>query len=217
MRKNKKESGMVIVEATIVFPVMFLVILLMLIAGNAFLQKCRVDSIINRLAIEGAAYCIDPHLSGVEAGNLPELDNLGVYPYRFIWPDVEQNAGNVESDIQNKAKDRITNLGTGYFNGMKPENATVNTKYNYGFLSSSFSIETEYKIVLPIRLLWEDENIKVAFASRTEMPVADPPDFIRNVDMVQDYIEKTGLQEKIDEAVEKINKAIDTVKSWFNK
>ena len=38
--KNFKESerGMVIVEATIVFPVMFLVIFLMLFTGNAYLR-----------------------------------------------------------------------------------------------------------------------------------------------------------------------------------
>lgn len=37
---------MMIVEATIVFPVMFLVIFLMIFLGNAYYQKARVESIV---------------------------------------------------------------------------------------------------------------------------------------------------------------------------
>lgn len=202
---KRDERGMVIVEASIVFPVMFLVIFLMIFAGNAYLQKCRVDAFVNGFALDAAAYCADPMLDDIEAGSIPSLANLDVYPYRFFDAN---GVGDIESDIQSQLDSKIRGMSTGLFSNMKPSNILVNTKYNNAFLYSTFSIDVEYKIVMPIRLLGDSENISLDVATRADMPVADSAEFIRNIDMVEDYMEKFGVKEKITEMANK-------VKEWF--
>mgnify|MGYP000202929291 CR=1 FL=1 len=56
MRKEKKaESGMVIVEASIVFPVMFLVIFVLIFLGNAYYEKSCIERYVTQTALEAAA------------------------------------------------------------------------------------------------------------------------------------------------------------------
>ncbi len=205
-RGKENEKGMVIVEATIVFPVMFLVIFLMLFTGNAYLQKCRVESYVNQLAIDGAAYCVDPMLDEVEAGSIPSYDNVDIRPYRYLIGGMDD----IETDIGTKIENKIRNMSSGLFSGMKPSSVIVNIKYNNGFIYSSFSVDVEYKVCIPVRLLGASDFIYMNIASHANMPVSDTTEFIRNVDMVEDYLQKYGVIEKIQEM---INKA----KEWFNR
>lgn len=205
MSLKKEESGMVIVEASIVFPVMFLVIFLMIFAGNAYLQKCRVDAFVNGFALDAAAYCADPMLDDIEGGTIPSLEGLNVYPYRYFDAN---GVGDIETEIRSQLDTKIRNMSTGLFSNMEPANIVVNTEYNNAFLYSTFSIDVEYKIVMPIRLLGDSENISLDIATHADMPVSDNAEFIRNIDMVEDYMEKYGIIEKIKEMAEK-------VKEWF--
>ena len=78
MKKVKKDEGMLVVEATIVFPVMFLVIFLMIFMGNAYFQKSRIDSIVTQMAYYGSAQCADPLLREItENGKVPSLADAG--------------------------------------------------------------------------------------------------------------------------------------------
>ena len=49
------------------------------------------------------------------------------------------------------------------------------------------------------------------------MPVSDTTELIRNVDMVEDYSQRLGIDKKIDELKKNIQKAIDSAKNWFGK
>lgn len=203
---KENERGMVIVEATIVFPVMFLVIFLMLFTGNAYLQKCRVDSYVNQLAIEGASYCADPMLDEVEGGSIPGYDNVDIRPYRYLLGGMDDIEAEIDADVERK----IRNMSSGLFSGMKPSSVIVNTKYNNGFIYSTFSVDVEYKIQIPVRLLGASDFIYMNISSHADMPVSDTTEFIRNVNMIEDYMQKYGVTEKIEEMIKK-------AKEWFNK
>ncbi len=205
--KNKNERGALIVEASIVFPVMFLVIFFMIFAGNAYLQKCRVEAIINQCAIDGASYCADPQLQDVERGSIPSLDNLEVYPYRFFSTN---GVGNVEGDMEEQIEDRVSDMSSGLFSGMKPKDFKVQANYTNGILYATFSVDASYKIKIPVRLLGETENIHLNVTTHVEMPVSNSAELIRNIDMIWDYMEKYGLAEKIEEMVA-------AAKEWFNR
>lgn len=211
---NESERGMAIVEATIVFPVMFLVIFLMLFTGNAYLQKCRVDSYVNQIALEGASYCADPMLDNIYKDKIPDVATSNVYPYRYFDPN---GAMSIESDMQLKAEQKINNMSSGLFSGMKPQNQAVKASYNNYFIYSTFSVDVEYKIVFPVRLLGQKDNMKMSMSSHVCMPVSDTAEFIRNVDMAEDYMEKYGITKKIEEVKEKLKGAIDSAKDWFKK
>lgn len=205
--KNRKESGVLVVEASIVFPVMFLVIFFMIFAGNAYLQKCRVESIINQGAIDGAAYCADPQLRGAESGSFPSVGDIEIYPYRFFS---SSGVGDVAGEIDAQISEQVANMSSGLFSNMKPTNFVVQSSYSNGILYATFSVDASYKIRIPVRLLGQTENIHLEVSTHVEMPVSDSVEMIRNIDMVWDYMERTG-------AAEEIQKAIGEAKSWFNR
>lgn len=206
MKKNN-ERGALIVEASIVFPVMFLVVFFMIFAGNAYLQKCRVEAIINQCAIDGASYCADPQLQSVEGGSIPSVDNIEVYPYRFFS---STGVGDVEGGIEALIEKRVSQMSSGLFYGMKPTNFTVQTNYSSGILYATFTVDAAYKIKIPVRLLGEKENIHLDVTTHVAMPVSDSTELIRNIDMIWDYMERYGVASKIEEMV-------TAAKEWFNR
>lgn len=60
--KLNSENGTVIIEATFVFPIMFIILFFLIYMGNAFYMKAQVESVVEQKAIQGAAYCADPIL-----------------------------------------------------------------------------------------------------------------------------------------------------------
>ena len=101
-------------------------------------------------------------------------------------------------------------MSSGLFSNMKPTNFVVQSSYSNGILYATFSVDASYKIRIPVRLLGQTENIHLEVSTHVEMPVSDSVEMIRNIDMVWDYMERTG-------AAEEIQKAIDEAKSWFNR
>lgn len=206
MSDKKKESGMVIVEATIVFPIMFLIIFIMIFTGNAYLQKCRVDSYVTQLAIAGASYCADPMLDDVEGGNIPSYDNVDIRPYRYFIDEM----GDIQEEIDIAIEQKIKSMGSGLFQNMEPSNILINTKYNSNVIYSTFSVDVQYKIKIPIKMLFATDFFYMTISSHACVPVSDSTEFIRNVDMVEDYMQRTGVTDTIE-------KYINKAKEWFNK
>lgn len=213
MKFTKSERGMVFVEASVVFPIMFLVIFLMIYAGNAYYQKCRVEAIATELAINGAAYCADPLLSSAEGGKIPGLATHNVYPYRAFDSD---GVGSTQADIQGALEDRIEGLGTGLFSSMSPNVKQAKATYKNGFIYSTFTVDVEYKIMLPVRMLGSKDYYYLTFNTHISMPVSDTTELIRNVDMVEDYLEQLGVMEKVDEFTSKITEAVTKAKEWMS-
>ncbi|MDR1563440.1 MAG: pilus assembly protein [Oscillospiraceae bacterium] len=206
MKKLKDEKGaMVIMEATIVFPVMFLVIFLLVFMGNAYYQKSRVQAIVTTLALKGAAFSGDPMLKYVsETGSVPAFGSAeaDIKPYRYF------NFTNFRSDIKSYVSGELNTsvgkIGTGLFSGMKPRctNVKVDTK-NY-FIYGTFSVDVDFEIPLPIRLMGMTSNFKIEQSARADMPVSDVPEFMRNINLVDDVLDQTGVKGKINEWIDKV-------------
>jgi len=205
--KQKNDRGAMIVEATIVFPVTFLVIFFMIFAGNAYLQKCRVEAIISTLALDGAAYCADPLLDQAEAGKIPGVGEHEVYPYRAFN---SSGVGDIEGYISGNIDSKVAKMSTGLFVGMKPERFQVTTDYKNGLLYGTFSVDANYRIKYPIRMLFSEENMYMYVSTHVEMPVSDTTELIRNIDLIWDYMERFGVAQKLEEM-------ISAAKEWFNR
>lgn len=212
MKMKDRESGAIFVEASVVFPVMFLVILLMIYAGNAYFQKCRVEAVVTQLAIEGAAYCADPSILNAEGSIPTDPASVEVYPYRALDSN---GVGDIVGTIEGRVNDEIEQLDAGYFSGMKPDLISAKAEYDYAFLYSTFKVTAEYEIVFPIRMLGESENVKITMSSHASMPVSDTTELIRNVNMVEDYLEQLGVKDALDELKTKITTAIDKATAWM--
>ena len=214
-RKIADERGAVpIVEASIVFPVMFLVIFLLIYMGNAYAQQCRVEAIANRLALEGASYCVDPMLKEIAAsnGSMPG-EAPQVYPYRYLLTgEMKDTAEGISDDI----REQVSSLDNGLFKGMSPSHVTVDAKFNNHFIASTFSVELNYRIQLPMKLLGAEDLFTVPVSSYVEVPVTDVPEFVRNVEMIEDYLEATGLMDNIEEFKSKIDELVDKASEFIN-
>lgn len=215
MKKQcQDENGMVIIEASFVFPIMFIIIFVMIYTGNAYMQKCRVDAIVNEMAIKGAAYCADPLLEYVESNSsIPSVNDIDVKPYRYMIGGMNEIETKIEKDINSK----LNNIDTGLFYNMKPKCEQPKIEFHNYFIYSTFSVELTYKIPIPIRLFADNDDLYLSISSRYDAPVSDVPEFIRNVNMVEDYMEAYGAIDKIQELVEEAKSFMGTKKGGIEE
>lgn len=204
-RKNKsyKEKGAVtIVEATFVFPIMFFVLFFLLFYGNACYVKATVDSAVSRCAVEAAARIADPQLAALEkSGSLPESSNSNSpnYPYRYVTSGY---ANTVSAAVEKDLKEDIRK--TELFFGLMPTDVQCKIQYKNYFVYQTISIDVDYKVNLPIKLLFLEEITAFEFTAHDEAAVSDTSELVRNVNMVGDYLEKWGVMDKIKGLGEKI-------------
>lgn len=206
----KKEDGVVIVEATYVFPIVIIVIFMLIFAGNAYLLKAQVESIVIEEMLKGAAYCGDPFTYYLEesGGNIPGYtDDKDIMPYRFLIGGMDEFEGIISGNID----ERIDEVGSGLFRNMQIENVDLGVvKFNNMFIYSTFSTEVSYEIKIPIRI-WDEDFLILHFSTVVDVPVSDSVELIRNIDMVEDYMERSKY---IQEGLDKIQELIDKVNLW---
>ncbi len=200
MNVKKNERGAVtIVEATIVFPIVFLVLFLLIYLGNAYYLKSHVDSYVEQYAIAGAAECADPILY---KGSMPTSSgSVDVKPYRYIFTGyMDTVAAGINSEMQGKLKT------SGFFSNM-PMKVSSTAEADMNLFFSTFEVEAELKIQMPIKILDIELDI-LKFNSRAEVPIVDTGEFIRNVDMALDFIESN---QAIQSGMEKVKGFLDKV------
>lgn len=213
--KVRDENGAVlIVEASIIFPIMFFVLIFLIYMGNAFFIKASVQSMVESYALQGAKYCADPMLQKIEKKGsitLKELKDVRIQPYRYVnFLDVGGGKKKIEEDIEDAVEKRIKK-DSSFFTNMKPDLKKDIATYTNHMFYSTFSVEVEYVIRFPIRLLGENSNRVLRMTARAEAPVNDAAEFIRNVDMVQDYLQGTKAGNTIAKAFTNINKFIKSL------
>ncbi|MDR1299198.1 MAG: pilus assembly protein [Oscillospiraceae bacterium] len=169
------ERGFVAIEAAMVFPVLFLVVFFLLFLGNAYYSKCKAEAAARRVAIAGAAYFADSEL-----------------PYRYLTgADLADGAA---GDMLSEATGAI---GTGLFSGMDPKLLEYDIELDNMFICAAVSVDLTYSIPIPVRLFGADGAFSMRVSVRAEAPVPDAPEFIRNINMAEDYILQTGADDKL--------------------
>ena len=201
----KSENGIVpIFEATIVFPIMFFVIIFMFLMGNVYMSKSYVDAVVHKEAVKIAAKCADPNLEETlknEKLNNTKLKNM---PYRYIFQ------GQI-NDVINSSKKEIRSIATNDFNsffpGMAPSmnnDNCIKIKFENNLINYDLSVTADYKITLPFRFIFADDFMFFDYTAYANVPVTDSPELIRNVEMIIDYIQQTGLDKKVENVTNKI-------------
>lgn len=213
-KRIKETNGAVqIVEATFVFPVMFIILFFLIYMGNSFYEKAQVESLVQNAAIKGAAYCADPMLQVIKdnGGRVPtsSKNDPGIEPYRYIFGGMNGIENKMESEIRDVLDDNIVSL----FKDMNPDLKRCEAKFNNFVIYSTFSVEVEYDIAFPIRFMGSSTPPVMTLVTRADVPVSDTAEFIRNADMVIDTFSQTTFGQKVGECFEKINSFLNS----FNK
>lgn len=200
--KVQPEKGTIIVEAVMIFPLVILTVVMLLTIGNAYYQRSRVESIIETKVINDSAYCADGLLRiTADGGNLPTdvKDAPEIAPYKYIFSGGTRN---IVQSVQNEIADEVRSLDSGYFKGMEIKNFILKLDYSNYFITQSVEANSTYEINIPISLF--GTKFKINCSSHIVVPLSDSPEFIRNVDMVIDYIERTKLDDNFKESIEKV-------------
>ena len=201
-----EEKGVVsLVEATFVFPIMFIIVFIMMMAGNAYYQKARVERAVVECTLDSAARCANPMLGYVmEHDAVPTGTNdVEIYPYRYIIPNEMKN---INGQIESELKESIDKMNSIAFKGMEPKNISVDMKLKWYVIASYIETTCNLKIELPIRMLFAHNNVAFQYEVYIKEPIGDAPNLVRNTSMVQDYLERTGLDERISKTREAIKK-----------
>ncbi len=199
MRKWKGEKGEMIVEATLVFPVVFFVIFFLIYFGNVFYVRSKVDAVTDIMAVKGASTYIDPMLESIQStGSVPMKTN-DIKPYRYWF-----KTSSVEGKIRSELSERLGGVGTGLFAGMEPASVTTKADYENHFFYDTFVVEVTYDIKFPIRFIGSNDPLLFQLHSKAIASAADTDEFVRNTDMVLDYYENTGMKDKVQEVIKKV-------------
>ena len=195
LERIKNSRGATIVEATFVFPIMFFIVLLLVFLGNAYYQRSQIEAVVTEAAFEGAARCTDPfHTYVKDKRSVPSFGFTNDFePYRYIVGGMKS----IEGDIKTEMEQKLVQKTVSVFNGMRPQFKNLGADYSSYIVYSTFSTQAEYEIVFPIKMFFSDYIPIFKYKVRAEVPVNDTPDFVRNVDMVVDYVKQSGIGDKI--------------------
>lgn len=203
--KADNERGAVqIVEASFVFPIMFIILFFLIYMGNAHYVRSQIESVVEVNAIKGANYCADPLLETIkEKGKVPSLEKLNTKPYRYVFGGMSD----VETKIASSVKKEIKGNSSSLFKNMKPkiQNSSKIAKFNNYVVYSTFSVDVSYQLQFPIRFLGKNTPPILSIKTRAEVPVNDTAEFIRNTDLVIDVFHGTKIGQKISDIFGKIN------------
>lgn len=212
IKRIKDENGLVIVEATIVFPVMFFVLLFIIFIGNMYYEQARVDNIVLSYAVKGAEYCADPYQYDIENGDgIPtEVKDVKTEPYRYILGGAfEGSISKIEDKISAEVKEEINEGRLIFFSNSKAnvvgtDNEKIGTFKSY-IVYSSFVVQVNYEIKFPIRFIGKNDATIAKLSSRAQVSVSDAPEFINNVDMAVDLLDGNSTVETIKGIFDKVN------------
>ena len=217
--KGKRISGeggaVMIVEAAFVFPIMFFIVFIMLMAGSAYFQQARIERILEEYAIEAAACCENPMLEKIinDGGSIPTdpVRNDTIKPYRYLF---QGNTQRVRANMESRINSSINGFGTLGFAGMQARLDGLKLSVKpHCVLVPVMVADCSFHVDLPIRMIFSDQPIRFRFRLTAREPVGDPSEFVRNVSTVQDYAERS---EKIMEIAGKIGSALHKLGTYTN-
>lgn len=210
-----KEHGALIIESAFVYPIMFFVLMFLLYMGNMYYLKAKINSVVSQEAITYAARFADPNQEQFDK-TIP-TSNQGdtqvtkeLYRYLDVFNLSDYGTA---SDVQkNELAKEIED--TGFYAGMTPANITVETHkvHNY-VVYQTYEVTVNYQLKFPIRFIFSKDVVLLNMTAHEETPVIDTSEFIRNVDMAVDYVERTETGQSIlttlDNTYARIEKFID--------
>lgn len=210
--KDRQRGAVVIMEAAFVFPIMFFVVFILLMVCEGYYQYARVERACLVVAVQGAARCENPMLETVQkSGQVPTSTTASkVRPYRYIFT---QQSRQIAEEMEVELTETIEGMDCLAFRGMTPILEKLEMDPQLNVLVSAFPVECAFKIQLPIRMIFSDEDLTFHYEVTVVQPIGDPAEFVRNVSTVQDYLERnatvTDYLQKIQDAFKKIARFIN--------
>ena len=192
----KEESGVSsIVEATLVFPIVLFVLVILIFLGNVYYQMARVEAAVSQSATYAAGVYADPVLQNSVGSKLSSskitVSSGDSRPYRYLLGN-----SSAETAASSYLKTQIGKIGSGFFTGMKPTCSKVSCTVKNYVIYQTITVTVNYSIQIPMFFFGKDVTLMKGQVS-TSAAVSDPAEFVRNMVMVADFLEGSKLDEKL--------------------
>lgn len=211
MKVLKDKRGNSIVEATIVFPVIIMIILVLFYVTLVLCQRAILQSNLQTSLIyyknqvsdtnvvinpDGVHNAMDIHANAFE-------DQGYNFPYRNIFMTTVEDQGSFVNFFNNIA-------GPMFFKSVSSINVTYDVK-NY-VVYQSLTATAEQKVTMPVRfeILGIDPTLNINVEARTV--INDPDEFVRTSQLVGDLVSETKLGEKLSEMTDKVAAGYEKIK-----
>lgn len=220
-KENDKESdygAVLLVEATIVFPIVFFVIFFIICVGNSYFVQSHIQSVADRNALLAADYARSEYLmdftnnGGTVRGNTINND---LNPYQIHASDKLKKASN------DKVSNELNNGVYTIFTAMKPSSFSSGSQPNYvvienGFFESYVNVEIKYKLkLIPLLDVFNVASIDVSAQSTAR--INGNREFIRNADMLKDLFTDFMQTSKGQKLAGQVKKKIDELTEGLKK
>lgn len=191
MKFLKSEKGEFTVEATIVFTVSFMAIILMLYMGIVMYQHVHLQSATDRIASRGAMMYAT-RTTNMNNGYKNSSAFWNCDPYRYIYD------GGYKSSAQGA-------ISTSLSEALGSENVIANiggnnstAKVDLGLFTRKIVITGERKFNVPFVAAFDIDGSLFDLDVRSIAYIVDMPETIRNVDYVCDLLNRTeGFQKAV--------------------
>ncbi len=202
----KSEKGEFTVEATIVFTLSFMVIIIMLYIGIVMYQHVHLQSITDRVASRGAMMYAT-RTTNFETGAKSVNDFWNSDPYRYVYD------GSYKKDAEGVIKSKIKKeVGIG--NVVKAnKNDTADAKVELGLFSRKVVTTGSRKFNVPFVSIFSLDNSLFDLNVKSTAYIMDMPETIKNVDYICDLINRTSASQ----AIEKVGKLKSQLISFIDK
>lgn len=195
---------MVIVEATFVYPVVFLVLILVLVLGDVYYQKARIEAVVIDTALLGSMSASSSALQNVDVNEATGVGTMAPSqiendPYRFVF-----NMGNDSSIDANISKyqdlltDQIGDGGSSFF-GLAPDLSEASVKYTSRFIYGDYLVSAGYDMDVPVATMLIPEGKQtLQLGASAASTVTSMGELSRNIDLVDDAYSASGAQGLVD-------------------
>ncbi len=203
---------MTIIEAAFVFPVVFFIVFFMVMAGEGYYQRARVEHEVIAAAMNGAARCENPMLGQViSSGGVPNSPTaVDVMPYRYIFTG---EASSIAAQVKGELQGKLAAMRPLLFKNMSPTNVSVTADPKMNPLVSSLSLRCTFDVPFPIRMIFSNEPVKFSYSVSLTAPVGDPTELVRNVLTVENIVQRS---EAISGMCGEIKSCMAKIGQWVN-
>ena len=211
----KSEKGsMSLVEDKIVFPIVFIVVFMMIVLGNIYYIHSRIQFEVVHAAIDAASAAENPmQVKILNDGGIPsDIGNkAAMKPYRHI---LSGHGSEVAREMESLLISRISKIKEySIIKSIAPDAIDPDVAYESSIIMSQIKVSYDYNIPMPIKYPFSNKTLKVHYYDEYTILVGDPAEFVRNMSMFIDLLERN---QKVMEFADKISNVADKIGKFIN-
>lgn len=199
-------TGLVVVEAVFVYPVVFMLLVLVMFLGDTFYQRARVEAAVLDAAVLGGAEIGSatlPHITVPPGGGQStlHLDQIDNDPYRFLFNGPSGTGTEAVTATVKENVDKLLSAQDASIFGLAPRlgEGGAQVEYSSRIVQGEFAVSLSYGLSVPVNTyLLPDGKIDMALEASASTTVTPMGEFVRTIDMMDDLHEANGGAELAD-------------------